>query len=351
MENYQNPTWTKYICTLGRTSNSPEVIEGLIRGGASILRNNFAHAQYDEYLERVRIVKEINARLGTKVQMHADLQGPNIRVGTFPDGGMEIEADKEYCFYTAAGEAVDPTDIFINDQTLHLDVKAGEPITFMDGAIEGEITKVEGHRIWARMINSGFLKDRKSVNVPETDLTSPAITEKDYKDIAFLLEAGVDWIALSFVSTRNELDEVRKMIGDRPIKIVSKIERKAAMVNLVEIIDASDAVMIARGDLGIEVPMEEVPLIQRRITNLCHNMDKPVITATQMLLSLAKSKRPTRAEVSDVANAVWARSDAVMLSEETADGVDPVNAITTMVKIARRAEEFMYNRPNHFEGL
>jgi len=327
------------------------VLEGLIKAGMNIVRNNFAHCQYDEYTERLKMVNEIKGRLGAEnVQMLADLQGPNIRVGKFPNGSVEILPGREYTFYTAGGPEGGEGEIFINDQTLHNDVKAGQPITFMDGALEGEITKVEGNKITARMINGGRLKDRKSVNVPETKLTSPALTEKDYRDLDFILETGADWIALSFVSTRKELDEVRERIGDRPIKLISKIERKLALQNIVEIIDASDAVMIARGDLGIEIPLEDVPLEQRRITQLAHSMGKPVITATQMLLSMTDNKRPTRAEVSDVAHAVWARSDAVMLSEETAAGVDPVNALSTMAKIARRAEEFYYNTPNLFNG-
>ena len=340
-ENYKNPTKTRYFTTIGPASNSPEMLEKLIRAGANVIRNNFAHCQPEEYAERVRVVREIGKRLGTPVEILADLQGPNIRVGKFENGGMEIKAGVDYVFYTPAGEPGEPTDILINDKTLHLDVKPGEPITFMDGALEGTITKVEGNRIWAKMINDGFLKDRKSVNVPDTALTSPAITEKDYSDIKAILDAGADWIALSFVSTRKELDELRALIGDRPIKIISKIERRAALSNLAEIVDASDAIMIARGDMGIEIPLEEVPIVQLELTQLAHAMGKPVITATQMLLSMTDSRRPTRAEVSDVANAVFAGSDAVMLSEETAAGKDPINALNTMVRIARRAEEYM----------
>lgn len=351
MENYQNPTRTRYFCTIGPASTSPEMLEGLIKAGANVIRNNFAHCQPDEYRQRYDTVREISNRLGTPVQILADLQGPNIRVGKFPDGGMDIIAGKEYVFYTAAGDPGSPDDILINDQTLHLDVKPGEPITFMDGALEATITKVEGNRIWAKMINGGRLKDRKSVNVPDTELSSPALTDKDYADLETIFEVGADWIALSFVSTRKELDELRERIGDRPIKIISKIERRAALKNLVEIVDASDAIMIARGDMGIEIPLEEVPIVQLELTKLAHAMGKPVITATQMLISMTDSRRPTRAEVSDVANAVFMGSDAVMLSEETAAGTDPVNALSTMVRIARRAEDYMNEKPNLFGPL
>lgn len=350
-EAQKKSTWTKYICTIGPASSSPEVLEGLMKAGANILRNNFAHCQYDEYLERKAIVEELNKKLGTNVEMQVDLQGPNIRVGAnLPDSGREVFGGEEYTFYTNA--CTDPTDeeILIKDDTLHLDVKVGEPITFMDGAIEGEVTAVEGARIKARLINGGMLKPRKSCNVPDTHLTSPSITDKDRRDLAFLIEHGVDWLALSFIPSRAEVDEVRKMIGDRPIKIMTKVERRVAIKNIVEIVEASDAVMIARGDLGIEMPMEEVPILQRMITDLCRNSGTGVITATQMLLSMTNAIRPTRAEVSDVANAVFAGSDAVMLSEETAAGIDPVNALETMIKIARRAEDYIYNRPNYFDS-
>lgn len=346
----QKPTWTKYICTVGPASSTSEVLEGLIKAGANIIRNNFAHCQYDEYRTRKAMVDEINSRLGTKVQMQADLQGPNIRVGgNLPPEGLEVQAGIEYTFYTTACTDPQEGEILINDDTLHLDVKVGEPITFMDGALEGEVTAVEGARIKAQLINSGKLKPRKSCNVPDTNLTSPSITEKDRRDLAFLMEAGVDWIALSFIPSRAEVDEVRAIIGDLPIKIMTKVERRIAIKNIVEIVEASDAVMIARGDLGIEMPLEEMPILQRMITDLCHHSGTAVITATQMLLSMTDNLRPTRAEVSDVANAVFAGSDAVMLSEETAAGLHPVHALETMVKIARRAEDYMYHTPNYFD--
>lgn len=342
------PTWTKFICSIGPSSDSPEMMEKLVLAGANILRNNFAHCQYDEYQKRKATLDEINLRLGTDVKMQADLQGPNIRVGVLPPEGRELLAGKEYVCYTVGGESKSEDDIFINDTTLHLDVQAGEPITFADGAIEGEILWVDGNRFGIKLINSGILGSRKSVNVPETNLSCSIITEKDLEDLKFLLDTGVDYIALSFICGRKEIDDVREMIGDRPIKLISKIERKLAINNMQEIIDASDAVMIARGDLGIELPLEEVPIVQRQITSMCGHMGKPVITATQMLLSMAKNKRPTRAEVSDVANAVFARSDALMLSEETAQGIDPINALSTMIRISRRVEEQLYHRPNFF---
>lgn len=343
-------SWTKFICTLGPVSANPQMMEKLVLAGADILRNNFAHCTYEEYKARKVVLDDINKRLGTQVKMQADLQGPNIRVGVLPPEGLQLETGREYVCYTIGGQKESDQDIFINDETLHLDVKPGEPITFMDGALEGEIIWVREHQIGVRMLNCGVLKSRKSVNVPQTYLSCEIITDKDRRDIEFLLEAGVDYLALSFICGRQEIDDVRQMIGGKPVKIISKIERRLAIENIQEIIEASDAIMIARGDLGIELPMEEIPIVQRGITSLCEHANKPVITATQMLLSMAKAHRPTRAEVSDVANAVFARSDALMLSEETAEGVDPVNALSTMIRIAKRVEEYLYHRPNFFTG-
>lgn len=340
---------TKFFCTIGPASHSREVMEGLAAAGATVFRNNFAHVSYDEYRQRLQWVKEINSALGTDVLMHADLQGPNIRLGEFPGGSIQLAAGEEYTFYTAASPDHEEGEYFINDETLHLDVQAGEPITFADGALEGEIVGVDGHKIRVRMNNGGILKSRKSINVPETKLSCSILTTKDMEDLKFLLEAGVDIVALSFICSRHDIDQVREMIGDRPVKIIAKIERREAIKNLHDIMEASDGIMIARGDLGIELPLEQLPVLQKQIINLCEYHNKPVIMATQMLLSMSRNLHPTRAEVSDVASAIMDRVDAVMLSEETAEGVDPVNALSTMVKIAREIEGYLYHRPNAFD--
>jgi pyruvate kinase len=325
-------------------------MEALAATGANVFRNNFAHVTYDEYRERLAWLKEINAKLGTHVKMQADLQGPNIRLGEMPNGAVQLVEGETYYFYTAASPEHEEGELFIDDQTLHLDVQVGEPITFADGALEGEITEVNGHKIAVRMNNGGWLKSRKSINVPETKLSFSSLTEKDTADLAFLLETGVDIVCLSFICSRHEIDEVHELIGDRPIRIIAKIERREAIHNLHEIMEASDGIMIARGDLGIELPLEQLPVLQKQIINLCEYHNKPVIMATQMLLSMVRNMRPTRAEVSDVASAIYDRVDAVMLSEETAEGVDPVNALSTMVKIVREIEGYLYHRPNAFES-
>lgn len=348
-ENSRPKTRTRFIATIGPASSNAETMEKLILAGVSMFRNNFAHADYSEYKERMAIVRHLNEKHGTHVKMQADIQGTNIRVGLFPEGKMELFEGKQYVCVTNGG-TVGEGEIPINDDELHNEVKVGEPFTFADGAIEAVITNVEGHRITVEITNSGILKQRKSINVPETDFNRSCITPKDLKDLDFLInDAGVDWLALSFVASASEVNEVRAMIGDKDIKIISKMERKKAMENMHEIIVASDAIMIARGDLGIEIPMEEVPIVSKQMISMAHQQHKPVITATQMLLSMTHSLRPSRAEVSDVANAVFDRSDALMLSEETAEGIHPEKALATMVTIAKRVEDYLYGENNYFE--
>lgn len=339
---------TKFITTIGPASGNYDTMKELVKAGASIFRTNFAHMDYDEYRQWRHYLQQINLELGTNTKLQADIQGPNIRLGDLGPNKVFLQANKSYTFATQAGE-LQEGDFPINDSTIHQYAREGQPIAFSSGTLEGEITKVEGHRITVKMINSGNIATHKAINFPETELAS-ALTDKDWRDIDFLLDAGVDWFALSFVTTRKELDYVREKIGDRPIKLMSKIERQGALANLDEIINASDAIMVARGDLGVEVPMEDVPIIQKEIIDICHHKGKPVVVATQMLLSMTESNRPTRAEVTDVSTAVFERADAVMLSEETAQGIDPVNALQTMVKIVKRSEEHLYKEPNYFDN-
>ncbi|MEI8003809.1 MAG: pyruvate kinase, partial [Methanothrix sp.] len=307
----------------------------------------------EEYTERWQILQELNQKHKTAVRMQADLQGTNIRVGKLPDGQVELLAGQVYTFVTN-GHPLEPGEYPINDDTLHLDVKPQEPISFADGAIEGTILEVNGHHLTVEIINTGTLKERKSINVPFTELSASSLTEKDLKDLDFLLQTGVDLIAVSFIAGPEEINLVKSIIAKHNIPagqicVIGKIERKKALDNLYPIIQAADAIMVARGDLGIELPMEEIPIIQKSIIQLAHMQEKPVITATQMLLSMTHSNRPTRAEVSDVANAIFDGSDALMLSEETMVGVHPEHALSTMVKIAQRIEHHIYGCPNYFE--
>lgn len=339
---------THIIASLGLASYDPAIVRGMMEAGVYMFRGNFSHMSHDAYKMVQKMVKGLNKKLGTNVLLQVDLQGPHIRIGEVADEGVHLVENHTYTFIT---EGQDPHmyDIPIADGTIHEFIKRGQPISFLNGAIEAEVVAVDGHRITVKMINSGTIKSHKAINLPETQLDS-CLTAKDRDDLAFLLDQGVDWLALSFVSTAGELKEVRKLIGKAPIKIMSKLERRGAVANMAEIVQASDAVMVARGDLGIELPMEDVPFIQKEVIALSRQAKKPVVVATQMLLSMVNSQRPTRAEVADVAEAVCEQADALMLSDETTEGVDPVNAVQTMQRIIRRAEQYLYQKPNYFDS-
>lgn len=326
-----------------------DVMRGLALAGANIFRCNFVHMQYEKYKEVKAWTQQINHELGIWIQLQADIQGPSIRMGTLSEEGYHLEAGQEYVFVTghADREGMTERELPINDATIHQFIEIGHPITFMNGALSGKVVGKEENRLFVHMLTGGTLKSKKQINLPDTEL-STSLTEKDRKDLAFLMEEGIDWVAISFVSRASHIKEVRDIIGDRPTKICSKIERKSAVANLDEIIQASDALMIARGDLGIEMPMEEVPFAQKEIIRRSHYYNKPAIVATQMMLSMTQSLRPTRAEVSDVAHAILETADAVMMSEETAEGIDPVNALSTMVRVTARAEEYKYGQKNRF---
>lgn len=343
----QKPQRTKIIASLGPASYPLEVMTGLMRAGVYMFRSNFSHMPYDEYSRLRETVHKLNKELGTNVQMQADLQGPHIRIGRIAPEGILLQERHNYWFSTNAGEPHE-FDIPINDATIHEFIEVGQSMSFINGLIEGEVVAKDGHRLEVHMINSGTLKSNKAINLPETQLDS-CLTEKDIEDLEFLMKEGVDWIALSFVSRKEEINDLRKRLGKHKTKVMSKIERRSAVDNMSEIISESDAVMVARGDLGIEIPLEDVPFVQRDIIHLSHYAKKPVVVATEMLYSLVHSMRPTRAEVSDVANAVLQRADAVMLSDETTEGVDPVNAVTIMQTIIARAEHYLYAEKEYFE--
>lgn len=343
-----NGTRTHIIASLGLASYDREIVRGMMEAGVYMFRGNFSHMSHDAYQMVQQMVHELNTELGTNVLLQVDLQGPHIRIGEIAPEGIKLIENESYTFITL-GEDPQVYDIPINDATIHEFIEVGQPISFLNGSIEAEVTRVEGHRITAKMHNTGTIRSRKAINLPETQLDS-CLTSKDRADLAFLVEQGVDWLALSFVSEAHELEEVRTILGNKPVKVMSKLERRAAVTNMAAIIEASDAVMVARGDLGIELPMEDVPFIQKDVIHLSHQAKKPAIVATQMLLSMVHSQRPTRAEVADVAQAVCERADALMLSDETTEGIDPVNAVKTMQLIIHRAEAYLYERPNYFGG-
>lgn len=313
-----------------------------IASGMNIARMNFSHCTHAEYKAR----KEKIARIAKKQKKHVailqDLRGPRIRVGELPEGGTILKEGETIVFSTA--KKCPKGAIFMDDPYIHKDVKVGHPLFLANGIMELVVTKVSGTTIHAKVLRGGTLYSRKAVNLPQTILTTSGLTDKDIEDVTFALKEGVDYIALSFVQSEKDIERLRKIVGTK-VKIVAKIESAIALDHIDRIIQASDAIMVARGDLGIEVPVEKLPFIQKNLIRHATWHGTPAIVATQMLSSMIDHENPTRAEVSDIANAVWDGADAVMLSDETASGKYPAAALQEMAKIVIEAEKSM-DRPN-----
>jgi len=338
---------TKIIATIGPKSESKDVLHKMVATGLDIARMNFSHCTREEFVGRKRIIQEVSGELGRRVLILQDLKGPRIRVGELPENGVELKNQEVVVFST------DPEDgeaITITDDHLHSDVRPGEQMFLSSGEIELAIKDVSGRRFRAEVLRGGILYSRKGVNLPDTKLTTSGLTKKDIEDVMFGIENGVDMVAISFVQSAEDVFKLRGITGDK-IKIVSKIETAVALKNIDLIIQASDAIMIARGDLGVEMPVEQIPFIQKNLIRHTAWHARASITATQMLTSMISRPHPTRAEVSDIANAVWDGTDAVMLSDETASGQYPTEALETMVKIVAQAEEFHFGRPNYLSVI
>ena len=335
---------TKVICTLGPASDSPETLRELIKSGMNVARFNFSHGDHAEQRERFARLKEAREELDVPVAALLDTKGPEIRTGLLKDGKkVKLEQGQEFMLTTRKITG-DPTGVYINYDGLNDDVEAGNRILIDDGLIELKVEYVEGPDIHCTVLNGGELGERKGVNVPNVKINLPAITDKDRDDIIFGIEQGFDFIAASFVRNVDAVLEIREILqeyGATDIKIISKIENQEGLDNIDSIIKASDGVMVARGDLGVEIPPEEVPYLQKTIIRKCNDQFKTVITATQMLDSMIRNPRPTRAEVTDVANAVYDGTDCVMLSGETAAGKYPVEALSMMCKICENAESHL----------
>lgn len=332
---------TKIIATIGPKSESPDTLKALVREGMDIARMNFSHCTYEEYEKRAAHLRKFSKDLKKEVQILQDLKGPRIRVGDLPPEGLRLTDGEEICFST--DKKVSGSCIFMNDPHIHLDLKVGDPIYLANGAMEAEVRKISGRKIICRVVRGGVLHSRKAVNAPHTKLTTSGLTKKDIEDVRFGLKNGVDYIAMSFVQSAKDVEHLRRLVGNKA-KIISKIESAVGLGNIEEIVKASDAIMIARGDLGVEMPMEKLPFIQKHLTQLAIWHGKGVIAATQMLSSMIEHDHPTRAEVSDIANAVWDGVDAVMLSDETAAGQNPVAALKTMKKVVQEARNSMYQK-------
>ncbi|WP_333647956.1 pyruvate kinase [Lacrimispora sp.] len=337
---------TKIICTMGPNTNDRELMKALAEHGMDIARFNFSHGDYEEQQARLDALKSIREELDLPIAALLDTKGPEIRTGLLEDGKKVILKDGDTYILTTEEIVGNASRGHINYDGLNQDVKAGNRILIDDGLIELEVLEVKGSEIVCKIINGGELGERKGVNVPNVKVKLPALTEKDKQDIQFGIEQGFDFIAASFVRTAAAIYEIKEILeaSNSNISVIAKIENAEGIENLDEIIEASDGIMVARGDMGVEIPAQEVPFIQKSIIEKCNEACKPVITATQMLDSMIRNPRPTRAEVTDVANAVYDGTDAVMLSGETAMGKYPVEALSMMASIVEETEKHLdYN--------
>ena len=335
---------TKIICTMGPNTNDRNLMKALAENGMDIARFNFSHGDYEEQKSRLDMLKSIRDELDLPIAALLDTKGPEIRTGLLKDE-KKVTLKEGQTYTLTTREIVGDDQIgFINYNGLPADVEAGNTILIDDGLIELKVQEVvDGTDIVCTVVNGGELGMRKGVNVPNVKIKLPALTEKDKADIRFGIEQGFDFIAASFVRTADAVREIRAMLNEAgsSIQIIAKIENAEGIENLDDIIEASDGIMVARGDMGVEIPAEQVPHIQKTIIRKCNLACKPVITATQMLDSMIRNPRPTRAEVTDVANAVYDGTDAIMLSGETAMGKYPVEALRMMVQIAKETESHL----------
>jgi pyruvate kinase len=330
---------TKILATIGPASNSKDMLSSLVTAGANVFRLNFSHGKHEDHAKVVKLIREINKENNLHIGILQDLQGPKIRVGEMENGGVQISPGQKITITNepVVGNAELVSTVYKN---LPNDVKSGDRILIDDGNIELAVNNTDGKNVRCVVIHGGVLKSRKGINLPNTKVSAPSLTEKDLEDLQFGLEHEVDWIALSFVRTAEDIVDLRERISaaGKNCKIVAKIEKPEALANIDSIIAETDAIMVARGDLGVEVPAETVPLWQKQIVTKCKLACKPVIIATQMLESMTTHPRPTRAETNDVATAVLDGADAVMLSAETASGQFPVNAVKAMSSIINYIE-------------
>ncbi len=345
---------TKILATIGPASSSPEIIRRLIRAGMDLARLNFSHGERKDHVERLRMIRRESARAGKHVAVVQDLQGPKLRVGSMQNDGVTLRKGDTVTL-TAKKAAGTASLISITYPRLLQDLAAGDAILFDDGRLSVVVTGRKGGNLTAKVVRGGVLKSHKGVNLPGAKLSLPSLSVKDRQDLLFGIDQGVDYIALSFVRTARDIETTRSFVAKAGAKIpiIAKIEKPEAIENLDEIIAAADGIMVARGDLGVEMSPEQVPLLQKRIIRACNEAEKPVITATQMLESMIENPQPTRAEASDVANAILDGTDCVMLSGETAVGKFPVQAVEVMARIAASAETQLAPRPpdQHIGGI
>lgn len=327
---------TKIIATLGPSSSDKKTIAALAKAGTNAFRLNFSHGSYQDHQQRIAIIRQIAKENKTHYTILADMQGPKLRVGLFEKGKIQLKKSQLFTL-DMSSELGNEKRVQLPHPEIFKVIKPNMNLLLNDGKIRLSVQKVSPQKIETKVIVGGTLSDHKGVNVPDVILPINALTEKDKKDLKFALKQGVDWICLSFVQTENDIKMAKKLIGEK-VGILAKIEKPAAVQNIAQIVAQCDAIMVARGDLGVECPIESVPAMQRKIMACCRLAGKPVVVATQMLESMIEAPVPTRAEVSDVATAVYEGADAVMLSAETAAGAYPIQAVQTMHNVILRTQ-------------
>ena len=342
---------TKIVATMGPASNTEEKLVELIQAGMNVARLNFSHGEHAVHGQTIANVRAVDEQLGTHTALLADLQGPKLRIGELEGGQIQL-VDGEELLIRTGKEVGSQGVVYTSYLEFARDVKPGEPVLMDDGKLELKVIETDGKgEVKCEVVHGGILKPRKGINLPSTAISLPCITEKDAVDLAFALEQDVDWVGLSFVRNGQDIVELRQRIEaeGKHTRIVAKIEKPEALEDLDAILEETDAVMIARGDLGVEIPKQEVPIVQKDIIKRCMHLGKPVIVATQMMESMIEASVPTRAEVNDVANAVLDGADAVMLSAETSVGAYPVEAVTAMTDIIESMERqdrmYYHERP------
>jgi pyruvate kinase len=331
---------TKIVATIGPASRSPEVIRKMLRAGMNVARLNFSHGSYEDHAATVKLLRAASAELDLPLTLLQDLQGPKIRVGQLPNGSIELVEGELLTLVPIADYTEQPNTIGIDYPDVAEEAQPGTQILLDDGLLELQVEKVQGQAVICRVVAGGVLKSRKGVNLPSLNLRLPSLTDKDKQDLDFGVAQAVDIISLSFVRKAEDVQALKALLAEKGanIPVLAKIEKPQAVENLAAIVNECDAIMVARGDLGVEMSPEKVPVIQKAIIRLCNQKGIPVITATQMLESMIKNPRPTRAEASDVANAIMDGTDAVMLSGESAVGDFPVEAVKMLARIATEVE-------------
>ncbi|MGF1523295.1 MAG: pyruvate kinase [Leptolyngbyaceae cyanobacterium] len=331
---------TKIVATMGPASSSPERLKHLLKAGMNVARLNFSHGTYEDHAQRIRQLRSTAETMGLPLTLLQDLQGPKIRVGELPKDGIELQPESALTLVPLAEAKQQPGTVGIDYPYVAEEAEPGTQVLLDDGLLELRVDRIEGQAVHCRVVTGGILKSHKGVNFPTLNLRLPSMTEKDKQDLAFGVEQGVDIISLSFVRRAEDVQELKTLLAAKGanIPVLAKLEKPQAIANLESIVDECDAIMVARGDLGVEMSPEKVPLIQKKIIRMCNQKGIPVITATQMLDSMIHNPRPTRAEVSDVANAIIDGTDAVMLSGESAIGAYPVEAVKMLARIATDVE-------------